>query len=269
MGRPGFRETFQGMPASKFTKSATSLFIAVAAAAFVVFACRIAWPSLDRTTSVPSTRDFCGRYVPFPDTARALERNYPGSQTWLDYKPDGSFEFHGIPTSRTGETGLVNDHGTWKLGDGSGAFSLTDLGTRGFSFVDLLGQKPPYAIELWDFQHNSPMRFCINPNQSPLVAAYKAVSVTDWLFQGVIAFSILILPILLPKGAHFRSVGYPFLVIVAWGLWRMAYFDPVMDNDVPGVGYIIAALAYPWIARVIYAVRWALKGRQGICTSQT
>jgi hypothetical protein len=213
---------------------------------------------LGRTDAEPKKQDFCGRYVAFPETARLLSDKYPTAQTWLDFNKDGTFEFHDIPSSRLGDgdhaTGT--EKGTWKFSESPGRIVS---GERGILPLEVKGEKPPYLIEMWNFTYRCPMRFCTNPGQSPAVHAYAVLSMMDWVFQGLIAFSILVLPFFLPEGSGGRAVGYPLLIILAWGLWRMAYFDPEMSNDVPGIGYLVAALVYPWVGKAIYAIRWRIR----------
>jgi hypothetical protein len=43
----------------------------------------------------------------------------------------------------------------------------------------------------------------------------------------------------------------------AWGLWRVFYFDPVTQNDIPGVGYLIAPVMMGGISAAIFGVRSA------------
>ena len=237
------------------------LVIAVVAGGSIALICPRILPALTRTSAEPKRQDFCGRYIPFPETARLLSEKYPGAQTWLDFKNDGTFAFNDIPRNRPGD----GDHATW-IETGTWRFSKypgrIDAGEGGILPLELKGERPPYLIELWNFAYRCPMRFCKTPAQSPAVRAYAVLSIMDWVFQGIIACSILVLPFVLPEGAASRALGYPFLAMLAWGFWRMAYFDPVMGNDVPGISYIIIALFYPWVGSVIYAVRQGVQSRR-------
>ena len=79
--------------------------------------------------------------------------------------------------------------------------------------------------------------------------------VADYVIEGVILLLVFVHPWFLPIGRSSRAFGLPFLIILVWGFWRMAYFDPVTENDVPGIGYICAAFGYSIIARALYGIR--------------
>jgi hypothetical protein len=151
-------------------------------------------------------------------------------------------------------------HGKWKIENGQRGISITILDGAGdpIRSFDLKGQKPPYVIETWNEKHLCTIGFCINPLQSPAIAACASLSVTDWIIQGLIAISVLVLPFFLGPGSGIRVFGYPFLIILAWGIWRMLYFDVATNNGVPGGGYLVIAFAYSLVASGIFAVRCAV-----------
>ena len=82
------------------------------------------------------------------------------------------------------------------------------------------------------------------------------LSGVDYLIQGVILISALIVPMM---GGSLRSTFWvPVLVGLIWGVWRMACFDPVTKNDIPGIGYLIAPIQFGLIGLVVYAARKAV-----------
>jgi hypothetical protein len=88
------------------------------------------------------------------------------------------------------------------------------------------------------------------------------LSIIDWIFQGIIAFSVFVRPFLLRPRSGGRAIGYPFLIVFLWGTWRMTCYDPATHNDIPGMGYIVAAFGYSVVARGLYAIRCAFLTRK-------
>lgn len=93
--------------------------------------------------------------------------------------------------------------------------------------------------------------------------SWLPLSAADYVVQGLLALLIFIVP-WFKKEKRGGSVFLISLVAIClWGQWRMFYFDPAMKNDVPGLGYLVAALVYSLIARGLYQVaQWVKKGRQ-------
>jgi hypothetical protein len=85
------------------------------------------------------------------------------------------------------------------------------------------------------------------------------ISIIDYVMQGVIAMLVLVYPWFLRPGQGRRAFGAPFLAIFAWGIWRIAYFDSVKRNDVPGIGYFVAAFGYGLFALLFFAARCAIR----------
>ena len=81
------------------------------------------------------------------------------------------------------------------------------------------------------------------------------LSIVDWSFQAVLLLLTFVHPWFLRIGQSSRAFGFPFLLIFVWGIWRMFFFDPTTNNDVPGIGYIVAAFGYGIIAYVLYGIR--------------
>lgn len=250
------------------TKLKWGLFFILKATVAVVFAVLagigIGWgmeralPSVTFTTSEPKMEEFYGRYLPLPDTARFLSKHYPGAQTWLDFKQDGSFEWNALPDNGAGDHATWSMHGTWKFG----AFRRIRLLNSNEQAlpVDLKGQKPPYLLEVWDEKDHGVMQFSTDP--APAIRAYAIVSTVDWIFQGLMAGSIFVLPFLLPKRSRIPVFGYPFLLMILWGSWRIDYYDMVTSDDIPGMGYIVIAFIYPCVAVAIFSIRRTITNRR-------
>jgi len=88
------------------------------------------------------------------------------------------------------------------------------------------------------------------------------LSISDYVVQGIIALLVLVHPWFLRPGQSLRAFGFPFLAIVAWGIWRMVYFDPATHNDIPGLGYFVVAFPYSFIALLFFAIRCAILRRR-------
>jgi len=88
------------------------------------------------------------------------------------------------------------------------------------------------------------------------------LSISDYVVQGIIALLVLVHPWFLRPGQSLRAYGFPFLAIFAWGVWRMAYFDPVTHNAIPGIGYFVVAFPYSLIALLFFAIRCAILRRR-------
>ena len=88
------------------------------------------------------------------------------------------------------------------------------------------------------------------------------LSITDIVIQGVIALLIFVHPWFLRPGQRRRAFWYPFVATFLWGFWRVLYFDIVMHNDVPGIGYFVAAFVHGLIALLYFAIRCAILRRR-------
>lgn len=88
-------------------------------------------------------------------------------------------------------------------------------------------------------------------------------STADYVIQG----AFLILTVIFPWfmcGQRFRSFIFrfflafiiPFLVVTAWGFWRVIYFDSAMHNDIPGIGYIVVASICGIVSSILFLIRW-------------
>jgi hypothetical protein len=86
----------------------------------------------------------------------------------------------------------------------------------------------------------------------------EAARPCDYAAQG----GLLLLMLTMPFCTRLQSgFGKPFAQIYAvgltWGLWRVFYFDPVTQNDIPGVGYLIAPVMMGGISAAIFGIRSA------------
>jgi len=81
----------------------------------------------------------------------------------------------------------------------------------------------------------------------------RSSSVADYIIQGVLVISTITFPFLrIRLGSAF---GVPFFLGIIWGFWRMAYFDSLIKNDIPGIGYIVVAIEFGIIGMIIYGIR--------------
>ena len=89
-----------------------------------------------------------------------------------------------------------------------------------------------------------------------------SIFVIDYIILGIIALLIFVHPWFLRPDQGGRAFGFPFLVICAWGVWRLFNFDPATHNDVPGIGYFVVAVPYSLIASLFFAIRCAILRRR-------
>jgi hypothetical protein len=95
------------------------------------------------------------------------------------------------------------------------------------------------------------------------------LSFADYVVQGLILLLTFVHPWFLRLGQEARAFGFPFVVIFIWGIWRMAYFDPATHNDIPGIGYIVAAFGYGIISYILFGIRCAVLRRRAAKRSGT
>lgn len=90
----------------------------------------------------------------------------------------------------------------------------------------------------------------------------EAVRPCDYVAQAGLLLLMLALPFCTPPGFGFgRHFALFYLVGFIWGVWRVFYFDPVTQNDIPGIGYLIAPLMMGGISAFIFIFRVWLHGR--------
>jgi hypothetical protein len=87
-------------------------------------------------------------------------------------------------------------------------------------------------------------------------SAHAADSITTYALLA----SVVILPF---SRASLRVAFWmPLLMGTLWGIWRMAFFDPLTKNDIPGIGYFVLAFVLGIAGMMVHRVRdVVLKGR--------
>jgi hypothetical protein len=45
------------------------------------------------------------------------------------------------------------------------------------------------------------------------------------------------------------------MAVFAWGVWRIVFFDPATDNDIPGAGYFVLGFMCSMVAYFLYQIR--------------
>jgi len=93
----------------------------------------------------------------------------------------------------------------------------------------------------------------------PLVVSLvwkAAIGPLDYISQGSLFLLSFVFPFLAP--IHWKAVR--ILAIVwscwfVWGFWRLLYFDPITNNDIPGIGYFVAPLIPCLISVSIFGIR--------------
>jgi hypothetical protein len=97
--------------------------------------------------------------------------------------------------------------------------------------------------------------FAIEMNPPLFVPPPLSVAIIDWAFQGVLVFLTIVYPWFMRRG----RLGRLFLLLTftgfVWGAWRMFFFDLITNNDVPGMGYLVAGPFAWFYALVIYGIR--------------
>lgn len=97
--------------------------------------------------------------------------------------------------------------------------------------------------------------------------AWLSLSAIDYVIQGLLVCLIFIVPWFVGQGRGYFAFLMPLAAICLWGMWRMFHFDPVMRNDVPGIGYFVAAGVYSFLSWVLFQTgaawkKWWRRGRE-------
>ena len=82
------------------------------------------------------------------------------------------------------------------------------------------------------------------------------LSFADYAIQGLLLGAVFIVPI--AGGSKRTSFAVPCAIGLFWGFWRMAYFDPATQNDIPGIGYFITSILLGLIGLLVYGLRRAV-----------
>lgn len=94
---------------------------------------------------------------------------------------------------------------------------------------------------------------------SVLHLSWLSLPAADYTAQGFLAYLVFIAPWLMGERRGGYVFGLPLVAICLWGVWRMLSFDPAMKNDVPGIGYFVAAGGYSLIALALYRAAQSFK----------
>ena len=92
----------------------------------------------------------------------------------------------------------------------------------------------------------------------------EGIGACDYLAQSGIVALMTILPFLNHPESGFRNqLILIWSIGLAWGIWRISYFDVVTENDVPGMGYIVSAFMFGAVSAVIFSIRkWMYQRKQ-------
>jgi hypothetical protein len=89
-----------------------------------------------------------------------------------------------------------------------------------------------------------------------------ALGVCDYIAQAGLLLLMFVLPFCTRPGSGFgRHFALFYTVGFIWGVWRGFYFDPLTQNDIPGIGYLILPLMMGGISALIFVARVWLHGR--------
>jgi hypothetical protein len=101
-------------------------------------------------------------------------------------------------------------------------------------------------------------------------ASDDVLSASDYIIQGGLLVIVFLYPWSLRLKQPGRAFGVPFIACFGWGIWRIVYFDPETENDIPGIGYVIAAFVFSVVAYLLYIIRCAwLRRHQAITPAQS
>jgi hypothetical protein len=91
----------------------------------------------------------------------------------------------------------------------------------------------------------------------PFLTPPLSIAIIDWAFQGVLAFLTVVYPWFMRPGRKGRLFILLTLTGIVWGIWRMFFFDPLTNNDIPGIGYFVTG-PFAWLyALAFYGIRLA------------
>jgi hypothetical protein len=218
------------------------------------------WPMIERAKVQPKAEDFCGRYYLFLDSF--WEDWEPDS--WIDFQRDGTCVLHRV---FSGREDVESETGRWEFG-GRVSVEITSGSGGRVRGYQLMGERAPYTLESWDEKSLHAERLFKDPKNSPVAHELRQVSTTDYVIQIVMLFCVFVLPLVQPIVSARIAVNTTFVVTLAWGIWRLVFFDSVTGNDVVGGAYLMQALIFPLIARGVYGARSAIwkwwKGRAGV-----
>lgn len=90
----------------------------------------------------------------------------------------------------------------------------------------------------------------------------QALGILDYCVQGLLFGLALIYPWFAPRRRRWAVVVYPLVIAFFWGIWRVAYFDPLYHIDCPGIGYWVVGIMLSGIGLIFHCLRhFTLKAR--------
>lgn len=81
-------------------------------------------------------------------------------------------------------------------------------------------------------------------------------AVADYASFDALLLTALAAPLF--ENAFWKPLCLVFPLGLAWGLWRVAHFDPSIHHDAPAVGYLLVALAMTAFTAAIYGLKAGL-----------
>ena len=81
------------------------------------------------------------------------------------------------------------------------------------------------------------------------------VAIIDWALQGVFVFLTIVYPWFMRRDRLERLLLLLTFTGIVWGAWRMFFFDLITNNDVSGMGYLIAGPFAWFYALAFYGIR--------------
>jgi hypothetical protein len=91
----------------------------------------------------------------------------------------------------------------------------------------------------------------------------KIIVACDYFAQDGLLLIVFAGPFLVPPETRGRSYFAKVAGLVfVWGLWRLFWFDSIVGNDVPGIGYLLAPPCYGGISVLLFKIRKAFARRK-------
>jgi hypothetical protein len=228
--------------------------------------CSGIWPALGETTAKPPP-DLIGKFVPTDFTRDFLNKNYAAADTWLDLRKDGSFTFHQLPGPRTTDVHNVEDEaGKWTFDDQGRSLQYTIDAQGDISSYKVNGAESHVYIRIWNRAYDREMWFAKEADIAIPGRELNQLSVTDYTIQGLEFLFVILFPFSLRRGSGIRAIAYPFALALGWGGWRIFYYDNATENDVPGMAYIVSAIAAAGFSGMIYSVRQTMLSKKTLRT---
>lgn len=84
----------------------------------------------------------------------------------------------------------------------------------------------------------------------------NAIAYFDYATQFGLILMTLAFPFVAPD--RWRTLGFigrVYGVWLLWGVWRFFFFDIITENDIPGIGYLVAPLLYCPLSVILFFIR--------------